>query len=165
MCAILCVDILYFPNNIKFYTAGPECGCNFHSFCIFFEFNGNLIFLVDPVTQGHKELKGNATQQGRTITETRTEVFVVIGEGLVTSWLQPQDALWSCTSDPVSATVCLCFLLGFYFSWMSQILCFSSVKQLFVNSEQIQIVGLDYSGDRGTVWRSLLFGEENLLWR
>lgn len=111
MCAILCVDIPYFPNTIEFHTVGPESGCNFHSFCIFFDSNGNLIFLVDPVTQGHKGLKGNATQKGRTITETKAEVFDVIDEGLVTSSLCSQDRYtfkmhrWSCFN--------YCLLLSF----------------------------------------------------
>lgn len=98
----------------------PQCNSRmwvyFHSYCMFFESKSNVIFLVDPMTQSHKGLKWNAIQQARTMTETRAKVFGVIGKGLVTSSLCPQDMLLNCTSDPVASTVCLCFLAGFFFS-------------------------------------------------
>lgn len=46
---------------------------------------------------------------------------------------------------------------------MPQIFCFlPTVKQLSVNSEQVHNVGLDYSGDGGTVCHSLFFGKADL---
>lgn len=79
------------------------------------------------MTQSHKGLKGNATQEARAIAESRTEVFDVTGKGLVTSSLCPQDTFLNCTSDPLSTAVCLCFLVCLvvlfgFFSWMLQIL-------------------------------------------
>lgn len=98
----------------------PQCDCRmwayFYSCCIFFESKSILIFLVDPVTESHKGLKWNTTQQARTITETIAEVFGVIVKGLVTSSLFPQDTLLNCTSDPVSTTVCIWFW-GFCLFW------------------------------------------------
>lgn len=121
---------------------------------------------MDPVTQSHKGLKGNATQEARAIAETRTEVSDVAGKGLVTSSLCPQDMFLNCTSDPLSAAVCLCFLVCllvlfglFSLDASDSLISIPSVKQLIVNSEQIQVAGLDYSGDRGTVCHSLLFGK------
>lgn len=148
----------------------------FHNYCIFFESKSNLIFLVDPVTQSHKGLKQNATQQAGTITEARADVFGVIGKGLVTSSLFPQDTFSNCTlilfqllSDFLFWFVFFCLLLfGFFVlfcfsSWMPQILCFlPTVKQLIVNSKQAHNVGLDYSGDRRTVCHSFLFGKTDL---
>lgn len=100
------------------------------------------------------------------MTETRAKVFGVIGKGLVTSSLCPQDMLLNCTTDPVSSTVCLCFLVVFFFLFLNasnSLFSLSTVKQLIVNSEQIHIVGVDCSGDRGTVCHRLLFGKADLL--
>lgn len=56
-------------------------------------------------------------------------------------------------------------LLGgvFFQNASNSLFCLPTVKQLILNSEQINIVQLDYSGDRGTVCHSLLFGKADLL--
>jgi len=94
------------------------------------------------------------------MTETRTEVFDVIGKGLVTSSLCPQDTLLNCTSDPVSTTACLCF----FFPECLKIFVFSSHCQA-INSElwTNTYCRSDYNGYRGTVCHSLLFGKAGLL--